>query len=155
MAHRNSNRRFYHNEKNKNQVGRETNVFSNPRLPRTNSKNNNRRDSLRLFEDRREYHPQGSQRPARGFRALHHRLKVVGRSIGNNNQSSGSQYDFRVQNFESPSYLIGFVKPKGVLVCVRRKIRSEIMHALGYAGLRHTYKKAGAGGRSEYSSIRC
>jgi len=76
--------------------------------------------NLRLLEDRRFWHPLGQRRPAQSFRNVNHSLKIPsGRST--------SKY---------PLHTVGFVNPENVAVCVRRKIRKEVLFAKRKTGKR-------------------
>lgn len=90
---------------------------------------------LELFEDRRLFHPDPLP-PAASFHTPRHRLVVPKKH--------------RVGRGALPHFL-GFQAPKRVLICVRRKIRKEVLHA---------YKKTGPGSgrpkrRGPYSGISC
>lgn len=79
-----------------------------------------------LLEDRRQYHPDGPYRSARGFTTSAPQLVArEPRSTGGNT--------FRPYNAQTKA-IVAFSAPKRVAVCVRRKIRKEIMHAMGAAG---------------------
>lgn len=100
---------------------------------------------LTVFEDRRTFHPERDQRPARSFSKALHRL-VVKEPLRNPDRFAS----LRAFPASIPTR-IGFEDPKRVLICVRRKRRKEVLHAL---------KKTGRGGqkkprRSWYSSISC
>lgn len=90
---------------------------------------------LSEVDDRRTYHP-SRHRPAPSFSRPRHRLKVPS----------------LLQNpLAGTKALVTFSAPQNVLICVRRKIRKEVMHA---------FKKAGKTGqrrprRNAYSSISC
>lgn len=85
-------------------------------------------DDLRLYEDRRQFHPEAAFRPARSFISPFHRLVAVDR---NRDQFA------RLRSFPSQTKAaIAFDTPKFVLVCVRRNIRREVMHAYGISGSR-------------------
>lgn len=88
---------------------------------------------LTVFEDRRQFHPQGPTRPAASISKSRHRLKV------------------RPDPWKQTKATLLFDTPDKVLVCVRRGIRKEVMHAIGKAGKRGQKKPR----RSEYSSISC
>lgn len=145
MAHSKSKTR----RQNEYQVQREAVDFSNRRLLGT--KKFYPKSRLTDFEDRRTFHPEGAQRPARSFNAARHRLRAVW-------QPNVTFRPFGVPLIEATPYRVGFVNPDRVLVCVRRKIRREVMHA--FAGgmgsslgkLTKFFKKPK---RSEYSSIHC
>lgn len=129
---------------------RDNTPIANPRLPpswpsspRVTSPIDARQELQRLrfrelmgqTEDRRRWHPEGPRRPAASFSKPRHRLKAL----------APKRPVLGVPN------AIGFANPTNVLVCVRRKIRKEVMHALG---------KAGRGGQRRpkfnfFSKVRC
>jgi len=74
---------------------------------------------IRSLEDRRTFYPDPLFRPAASF--PRHASRVVASS------SEGG-------NAFYPSSRIAFAAPAGVSVCVRRKQRKEVLHALGKAG---------------------
>lgn len=105
-------------------------------LPRSTS-------PLTLFEDRRLYHPEQAQRPALSFRGAKHSLtvttntpkKIQGR-FGDRSQTKGT---------------VAFGQPNALLVCVRRKVRKEVLHAFRKTGKRGNKKPR----RNWLSSISC
>lgn len=104
-------------------------------------------DPLLVFEDRRQWHPEGATRPARSFSSPRHRLVAHSRSTQKNPDRFASVRAFPASTFST----VAFAAPSRVLICVRRQIRREVMHAMGHAGKvgqrRPRY--------SEYSSISC
>lgn len=108
---------------------------------RSNSLNN----ILREYEDRREWHPLGASRPARSFNRDRHRL-VVAKYPVNNPRSLASTI-----KIGTVPHVIAFGAPKKVLICVRRKIREQVLHALKKTGIAGQNRPR----RSEYSSISC
>lgn len=140
----------------KNRRTREAPAFSNRRL-RVSTNRHRRQVSLTVYEDRRQWHPEGVSAPARSFSSTRHRLKAVSplsRREPLEGRSKAQIWGFGglEGSFEAVPARIGFERPKRVLVCVRRQQRREVLHALG---------KAGRGGFSlkprwsEYSYIRC
>lgn len=129
---------------------RETFDFSNRRLPVSSNYSvtqfYNYRTPLTLFEDRRQWHPEGIYAPARSFSQTRHRLvPVIGRSPIK--QRPGRAWYPGFQGRE----VIAFRAPQKTLICVRRKIRKEVLHA---------FRKTGRGGQrspkfNHYSSISC
>lgn len=98
---------------------------------------------LREFEDRRAWHPQGVTAPARSFSSTRHRL-VLSNPL--------PLFVPRPIKTATRWTKIAFQGPKKVLVCVRRSIRKEVLHALHFTG------RGSGGGKkrwSEYSSIHC
>lgn len=103
---------------------------------------------LTHIEDRRLWHPEGRYAPARSFSRSRHRLTIV-------SGSSRSHVSRRSRGLPSlsslPAHRIGFEQPERVLICVRRKMRREVLHALrktGRVGQRRPR-------RNWYSSISC
>lgn len=144
------------------QAQREDNSFTSRRLSGATynafyeSPHNFRPSSLSLFEDRRQFHPEGSARPARSFASSRHRLRLLGVPVARAVRPSGSRYDFSSRRFVPLPYRIGFENPTRILLCVRRRVRREVLHALGVAGIggaaRKLFKRPT---RNEYSSIGC
>lgn len=97
---------------------------------------------LQQLEDRRTFHPERAARPARGFFMPRHRLVAVAPTV-----TFGS-----VPDTFSPVVPVGvgFAAPRQVAVCVRRRVRREVMHAKGFAGGRVRRPT-----RSFYSEVRC
>lgn len=104
-----------------------------------------RPDVLRSIEDRRTWHPEGVFRPARSFSVPRHRLSVIGPRLR-------SQTPYKAfSTFDPTPVGIGFRSPARVLVCVRRKIRREVLHARGVAGSKGIRKRR----ISEFTSVSC
>jgi hypothetical protein len=128
---------------------RKTRVILNNSNRRLRSFSTIRRTSNNLtqYEDRRLWHPEGDYAPARSFSKTRHRLEVFPRI----SYSSGLSIN-KVQNLSrTTAHAIGFSAPNKVLICVRRNIRKEVLHALN---------KTGKGGqnpprRNSYSNIYC
>lgn len=125
------------------QAGRENKIlFANRRLPLSEVSIKDflyGRDSLGEIEDRRRFHPEGVVRAARRVDSGRARFRIVGST------------DFAAPEARSVPFGIGFREPKRVLVCIRRKIRREVLHAFRVAGRR------GLNGPrySEFSKVRC
>lgn len=117
-------------------------------------------DSLRLYEDRRAWHPEGAHAPARGFRNTLHRLKIAEPTRSRTESVRRRIYRPFTQStkglWKNLRTAIAFVNPDKTIICVRRKIRREIAHALGFAG-----RGGGGSGKNrppkynEYSKIHC
>ncbi|AZL82957.1 hypothetical protein [Apis mellifera associated microvirus 51] len=110
---------------------RDSTHIANQRLPLSPLENLFRvtKPPLVVFEDRRQWHPEGKYAPARSFSSSRHRLREVpGISRGNSrNDRSRRSSGFRLHD---PGPLkIGFGNPSRVLVCVRRRIRKEVLFA--------------------------
>lgn len=94
-----------------------------------------------LVEDRRFYNPLGSYAPARSLNRRS-RLVIVSPNVNKSRP---------VSSFRVPS-AIGFDVPSRVAVCVRRKQRKEVLHALKFTG------KGSGGGkhrRTYWSGVSC
>lgn len=119
---------------------RQSAVFQLPRIrPLTPPLSLPTRQGLRLVEDRRLYHPRGALRSARVFSG--HPVKpLVARSPR-----------FAVRRPGVPK-AVGFAEPRKTLICVRRKQRKEVLHALARTG-----KGSGFGRkrRNNYSEVKC
>lgn len=100
------------------------------------------KSDLTAISDRRRFHPDGEARPAPSFKKSRHRLTE--RSY--NRPKAGKKY--KTQSFVTK---IGFEEPEKVLVCVRRKIREEVLHAFKKTGRRGQKRKK----FNFYSSISC
>lgn len=97
--------------------------------------------NLRLIEDRRFWHPQGPKAPARSFRSSVHRIVEVPKK-------PRPVKPHKIKSFVPTS--LAFDDP-ATLICVRRKVRREVMFARRKAGKRGQKRKT----FSYYSSISC
>lgn len=95
----------------------------------------------RAYEDRRQWHPDGDYRPARSYSRSRQQLKL-----------SDPMDDLR-DVWQSTRAVLAFSNPRDVLVCVRRKMRREVLHA---------FRKTGRGGGRKrpprynwFSKIKC
>lgn len=93
------------------------------------------RQALRLYEDRRTWYPEAI-RPARSFQGPT-RLQIKPVS--------------RARHLAYPPQAVSFVAPRRVLVCVRRQIRREVLHA---------FRKTGRSGQrsprlTQWSGVHC
>lgn len=107
--------------------------------------------NLRPLEDRRTWHPLGPKRPARSVQNATHRLVSRGPG-GKPLKSKPSPKALLTHPTAYLSHAVGFHKAKSVLICIRRKIRKEVLFALNRTGKGARARKHR---RSEYSSIRC
>lgn len=87
---------------------------------------------LTMLEDRRVFHPERDYRPARTFSRIDQRRLVPASLVTDRIMRSGQ---------------LRFAVPDKVVVCVRRKQRREVLHAL-----RRTGKGAGAPRHRNYQS---
>lgn len=92
---------------------------------------------LRVFEDRRSFYPERVYRPAlstsrRGFARVRERAALP--------RPSSMLRDLRFQ----------FAVPQKVIICVRRKQRREVLHALG-----KTRGGSGRKRRNSWSNVSC
>lgn len=102
--------------------------------------------AYREIEDRRTYHPQRAQRPARSIDKPVHRL-VITKGPEHPPTRKPSQ-----AKLSALPHRVQFQAPKKVLICVRRQARKEVLHALNKTG-----KGARARQRHQtpYSRIKC
>lgn len=97
--------------------------------------------ALRAVEDRRHFHPDQAYRPALGF-SRRDQSRVVLRNP--------TKVAKRYNRLVIPD-VFGFRAPNYVAICIRRKIRKEVIHAL-------KLEKRGAGGakrRNFWSGVKC
>lgn len=87
---------------------------------------------LRSIEDRRTWHPEGINRPARLFHAPSARFRQIERPYRRPNEAVRSAAFTAFKSFAPAG--IAFQNPSRVLICVRRNIRREVLHARGVAG---------------------
>lgn len=120
-------------------------------LPRSHLKTFQPLKGLRQYEDRRTWHPLGPYRPAKSFNKFNHRL-VYPESNNRNARQKESYSNQYSPKLRYPSHKIGFEEPHKVLVCVRRTIRREVLHARGIAG---SSRRQRVPVFSEYSKISC
>ena len=102
------------------------------------------KNQLFLFEDRRSFNPESIYAPARSFSKTRHRL-IIPRVAKAPARGRPKQLEL------FPPAHIGFRAPEKVLICVRRKMRKEVMFATGKAGKAGQKKPR----RNEYSEVHC
>lgn len=127
--------------------GRDSFHIANRRLPLSYS-NLTINPTLRFYEDRRTFHPEGRFRPARSFNKTRHRLVM--------SDYRKTRKNIKRNNFiksYGPPISVGFREPERVLICVRRKRRREVMFALNKTGKGKGRQKRPR--YSEYSKISC
>jgi len=106
------------------------------------------RSTLQSVEDLREWHPDAIlEAPTRSLR----RSRVTLHSPAP--KSTFSPRRQKLASFFHSPEIRAFSSPKFVAVCIRRKIRKEVMHALGKSGL--GAKKTRRYRRNANSTIRC
>lgn len=110
-----------------------------------NPSKNVRSVPLTVYEDRRTWNPEGSTAPARSFSSPRHRLKV-------STPRRPENYRPTTYPWETVPVGIGFRNPSRVLVCVRRKMRREVLFAKKHAGIGGNQYKHHT---NEYSNIHC
>lgn len=106
---------------------RNANRAKQARLPQEvylNVNNSSRLADLRNVEDRRTYAYKSYVQPFRDIYNRPARLKIYSKPIKEENKKNTNILPWR----------IAFYNSSRVAVCIRRKIRKEIMHAKGYAG---------------------
>lgn len=108
------------------------------------------RPALALVDDRRFHHPDGRARPAKkinGTRLSQHKVKGTRIKVHRGRDGRPMKSVIRIQTIPSR---IKFATPKRVAICVRRKIRREVLLALGRGGGHHRKPK-----RNRYSEVSC
>lgn len=126
--------------------GREANRFSSRRLPL--------RVNLKPIEDRRLFTPDPNKTP-KTFKQRQFGLRVKGVPLVSLKRSEGYRYQPKTFQYEPLPYRLEFTSPRNIVLCARRKIRSEVMHALGLAGLKRIFRKSGAGSHNQWSKVSC
>ena len=125
----------------KSKARRDNNTIANQQLPRrsiysSSVTNSAKRKDLRSYEDRRRYTPD-TPSPARSFsggrqglRALPNRNWPAGRP-----NQGGVPYTGHMRSlWDQVPVRIGFERPQSMVICTRRQIRREVLHASGKAG---------------------
>lgn len=107
-------------------VGRETNRFARRSLPLQ------RKSILTQIEDRRAYHPEGETRTPKKITGIPSRV-VVNRPRSLRDGRGLSFYD-RVTAIPAVPVGLSFQDSTRVILCTRRKMRKEVLHAKGVAG---------------------
>lgn len=125
-------------------------VLIAPRPPRLVVRRFFQSPVLRQLEDRRTFHPAGRQRPAAGFYLPRHQLRVATPKRAVSVVTEPYQGESPSTALFSPPVGIGFVAPRQVAICIRRKTRRQVIHAKGIAGTRVRRPR-----RTEYSGIIC
>lgn len=132
--------------KSKSRKRRDNSSIANRRLPLSFSRPLLSPFPLIEIEDRRQWHPEGEYAPARSFSRSRHRLTLP-RQRRQITRKSSLQKVFYSQ---VPS-VVSFYEPLKVLICVRRSIRKEVLHALNKTGRRGQKRPR----YNFYSSISC
>lgn len=134
---------------------RETNDFSNRRLPFDPVDFYHPRQLefsfMREVEDRRMYHPEGRFAPAKALNGPRYRVGVVEQPKPRKTSLNRDRFASLRNLWSTVPSRIGFLEPSRVMICVRRKIREEVLHALRKTG-RSGQKKPRF---TEYSQISC
>ena len=99
---------------------------------------------LTEVEDRRNWNPDGILSPARSISKPRHRLKVADRKYNNDVFSN-------LRNVSQTKGVITFQAPQKVAICIRRKIRKEVLFATNKGGKVGQRRPK----RNSYSSISC
>lgn len=96
---------------------------------------NFRRESLEDYEDRRRFHPLQAAAPALSYNQRRSLLTLGARPANRRSVYHTPGYAAQPLNlFSATKAAIAFARPRRVLVCIRRKIRREVMHALMKTG---------------------
>lgn len=93
------------------------------------------RPDLKAIEDRRTWHPERENRPARSYYEHFHRLVYQARKIRSHVRTAMDPSRLlRRAAWNQVPHQVAFRNPQSVLVCVRRKMRREVLHALRKTG---------------------
>lgn len=119
---------------------RDANVIANETLPVSSNSSPRRSSPLRLYEDRRQFHPQRDHAPARSFNRYQHQLRVPRsrkRYVTRETPRNPDAFAGLRNNFTNTvPHAIGFDRPDKVLICVRRQMRKEVLFAKRKTGRR-------------------
>lgn len=111
------------------------------------------RSPLTQIEDRRKHHPDGRMRPAKtisGTRIAPHKIKTKKISVVRGRDGRPMKRKLTVLGVPSR---IRFAHPLKTIICVKRKIRSEVLHAFKKTGRGASRKKHPH--RNRYSGVSC
>lgn len=110
-------------------------------------------DPLSVIEDTRTWHPLGAARPAQGVFSWDVQTTL---DPGPRPGGIRARARARVQP-NLNQWKLGFSVPSNVARCVRRKVRREIIHAVGAAGKRgrRRYRFSRSPRRNLWSNVRC
>lgn len=120
---------------------RDTTAISNRRLPGSSllygSPGTNYvtylKTPLQLYEDRRLWHPEGAFAPAKSFSRARHRLTLQTYTPAPRSLNRDRFAHLRSFNRQTKAR-ISFAQPDRVLICVRRNIRKQVLHAFRKTG---------------------
>jgi len=132
---------------------RDDSSIANRRLPEveyTPRRSQLKTPNLRIYEDRRQWHPEGIDAPAGVLRQRSARRLVETKS-SERRLPAASRRSF-APRMSSP--ITAFAEPREVLVCVRRSQRREVLHALKRTGSGTSSKKPKLTWRSKISCRR-
>lgn len=132
---------------------RDDSSIANRRLPEveyTKRRSQLNTPNLRIYEDRRLWHPEGINAPAGVLRQRSARVFVEA-TTPQRRTPAASRRGFSPR-MSSP--ITAFTEPKEVLVCVRRSQRREVLHALKRTGAGTSSKKPKLTWRSKISCRR-
>lgn len=104
------------------------------------------------IEDRRKHHPDGRNRPlktTRGTRLPPHQLKTT-KKISVRRGPHGRPLKSKTVRVRTLTARLKFAAPKKTMICIKRKIRREVLLAFGRGGGRHKNPK-----RNRHSEVSC
>lgn len=114
-----------------------------------------RRQALADIEDRRHYHPAPRYRPARDLSGRRARVELLGllgsqASFGDPLLNPGSRAFKLFHSLSRPEHSSEYSRK--LALCIRRKMRAEVLHAAGIAGGRRIKRTRN---RNEFSEVKC
>lgn len=83
---------------------------------------------LYQISDKRRFAPY--ETAPKTYGGISARFKVAGIPLIKVRRAEGARYNAITKGYDPLPWRIGFVEPERVLVCVRRKIRREVLHAI-------------------------
>lgn len=100
-----------------------------------------------LLEDRRTFHPERQFRPPAAYYRSDTRL--VSKVVAPNGKRSIARPLWSLQYTDTP-HTVGFARPDRVAICIRRKVRRQVLLAAGVGG-----KRVRKGERTYKSGFHC
>lgn len=121
-----------------------------------------RQSIYQLYQDRRTWHPEGAFRPAVSTRHSYPKIVDTPLRIDETDRERWERISQPRRKINwKPAVLakykmapgrLAFEDPNAMVICLERKMRKEVLHALGIAGSSH---KAKIHNWNAYSHVRC
>lgn len=130
MARSSRNRKHQNYQKG----GRDTHDISRRSLPLSQKYKTTPVSNLQAYEDRRRWHPELAERPQITLSQVPARYRVKSVTYKQKHPQISRAQSYSELAFQQPSFRIGYINPDRVLLCVRRQVRREVLHAKQIAG---------------------